>query len=749
MQTNQEPSISALARAGSVPRPAPIVEAEVEEQEQKGLDFGPLMRTIQRKAWLIIGVTVVCAAGAYLKASDAADTYQSQFRLLVEPLSPEATLSEPAAVTRGTRTVPQRGAEFDYDTQLVILKSSAVLSDVVERVQAQPQYADFTAGDLTSGLSIKRCCTVSNGPTTSLQETKMIESLYEGEDPELVLFVSETLSNRFLEYSLEERKTRIGEGVRFIDEQLPELEQRVATLQNQLQSLQQRYFVNDPTAEGNQISDQIRQITAEKLAVQQQLQEQRQLNNSLQSQLGLSIDEAVAASALSEDPIYADLRAQLQEVENQIAIESVRFSDASPVIRSLRQQQSNLSSLLSNRAQEVIGQNIAGGAANAETLPLQNSIRLGITQQLIDSVNQLEVLEARNQALNQSQGFWAQQAERFPAVARQYNELQRQLTLAVQTLDQLLTQRETLKVEAAQTEIPWELVSEPSLSYDDSGAPVPVENDLTQTIGLGVIAGLFLGTLAAVLLERQRDVFYTSADVESATSLPIVGLLPYSEQDLNFPDTAALDAQGMRSPFQQAVQSLYTRVNFLSPNQDVRSLAVCAVEEGDGGSMLAMNLARTASASGKRVLLVDANIEAPRLHRALGVANTEGLGDLLSSKAHSAIDRVIQKTSIDNLYVLTAGNVLQKEPEKLASPVMSQLVDVLQQQFDLVIYDTPNLSEFTEATFVSSYTDGVLLVVGLEETKRTQFSKVIEDLKSFRLRCLGVVANDIHGVVSA
>ncbi len=750
MQTNQQPSLSALARTDSPTTSLSPVEVDnLEDQEQKGLDFGPLLRTIQRKAWLIIGVTVVCAAGAYLKASGTADSYQSTFRLLVEPLSPEATLSAPAAVTRGTRSVPQRGAEFDYDTQLVILKSGAVLDDVIERVQSQPQYSSFTSGDLYSGLSVTRCCTVSNGPTTSLEETKMIEASYEGEDPQEVLFVSEMLAERFLEYSLEERKTRIGEGVKFIDEQLPELEQRVGTLQNQLQSLQQQYFINDPTAEGNQISDQIREITAQKLTVQQELQEQQRLSNNLQQQLGLSIDEAVAASALSEDQIYADLRAQLQEIENQIAIESVRFSEASPVIRSLRQQQANLSGLLSNRAQQVVGANLSGGGANAESLPSQNSIRLGITQQLIDSVNQVQVLEARNQALNQSQSFWAQQAQRFPAVARQYSELQRQLTLAVQTLDQLLTQRETLKVEAAQTEIPWELISEPNLAYDEEGQAIPAENDLTQTIGLGVIAGLFLGTLLAMLLERQRDVFYTSADLKSATSLPVVGFLPYSEPDVNIPSTGVIEGHGLRSPFQQAIQSLYTKVNFLSPSQDVRSLAVCAVEEGDGSSTLAINLARTAAASGKRVLLVDANLEAPRLHRALGVANTEGLGDLLSGKTSTTADRVIQKTSINNLYALTAGNLLQKEPEKLASPVMAQLVESLQNQFDLVIFDTPNLSSFTEATFVSSHTDGVLLVVGLEETKREQFSKVIEDLKSFRLRCLGVVANDIHGVVSA
>ncbi|MGF1538778.1 MAG: GumC family protein [Elainellaceae cyanobacterium] len=747
MQTNQEPSISTLALNDSPPRPAPMVEVETDDQEQSGLDFGPILRTIRRKAWLIIGVTVVCSAAAYLKASGNADSYESKFRLLVEPLSPEATLSAPAAVTRGERNVNNRGNEFDYDTQLVILKSGAVLSEVVERVQAQ--YPSFTGGDLSSGLTVKRCCTVSNGPTTSLQETKMIESIYEGEDPEQVLFVSQVLADRFLEYSLQERKTRIGEGVKFIDEQLPELEQRVETLQNQLQSLQQQYFINDPAAEGGQISDQIRQITADKLEVQQQLQEQQQLNNSLQRQLGLSIDEAVAASALTEDQIYLDLRTQLQDIENQIAIESVRFSDASPVIRSLQQQRANLSALLSNRAQQVIGANISGGSENAENLPLQSSIRLGITQQLIDSVNQIQVLEARNAALNQSQSFWAQQAQRFPAVARQYNELERQLALAIQTLDQLLTQRETLKVEAAQSEIPWELVSTPGLRYDGDGEPVPVENDLTQTIGLGVIAGLFLGTLAAILLERQRDVFYTAADVKSATSLPVIGFLPYSEHDVNIPSSGVIDDQGLRSPFQQAIQSLYTKVNFAAPTQDVRSLAVCAIEEGDGGSTLAMNLARTAAVSGKRVLLVDANLEAPRLHRALGVANTEGLGDLLSGKTNVAADRVIQKTSITNLYALTAGNLLQKEPEKLASPVMPELVEALQKQFDLVIYDTPNLSGFTEATFVSSHTDGILLVVGLEETKRSQFSKVIEDLKSFRLRCLGVVTNDIHGVVSA
>ncbi|MEO0407999.1 MAG: polysaccharide biosynthesis tyrosine autokinase [Cyanobacteria bacterium P01_A01_bin.135] len=746
MQTNQDPPIPVLASTDTT-RPAQVVETDgADEQEQGGLDFGPLLRTVRRKAWLIIGITVVCAAGAYLRSTGTADQYESGFRLLVEPLSPEATLSEPSAVTRGQRGFDPQG-EFDYDTQLVILESNAILSDVIERVKAQ--YPTFSGVELNEGLTIQRCCTVASGPTTALRETKMIEAGYQGEDPEQVLFVSQVLADRFLEYSLEERKTRIGEGVRFIDEQLPELEQRVTTLQNQIQSLQQQYFVNDPMAEGNQISDQIRLITTEKLTVQQQLEEQQQLNDSLRQQLGLSVDEAVAASALSEDTVYADLRAQLQQVENQIAIESVRFSDASPTIRALQQQRDNLSQLLSRRAEEVIGENIPGGAGNATSLPLQNSVRLGITQQLIDSVNQIQVLEARNQALDRSQGFWTQQAQRFPAVARQYNELQRQLALAVQTLDQLLTQRETLKVEAAQTEIPWELVSSPGLQYDENGDPVPVEDELAKIIGLGVLAGLVLGTLLAVLLERQRDVFYTPADVKSATSLPFVGLVPYSEYDAGGAAATTAGGNGLRSQFQQAVQSLYTKINFLSPSQAIRSFAVSAVEKGDGGSTLALSLAKTAAMSGKRVLLVDANLEAPRLHRVLGVANTSGLGDLLNGDSPANVNQMIQETQVENLYALTAGNAAQKEPEKLASPAMRQLINTLQNQFDLIIYDTPNLSEFTEATFVSSHTDGVVLVTSLEETKRAQFSKVIEDLKSFRLRCLGIVANDVHGVVTA
>jgi succinoglycan biosynthesis transport protein ExoP len=441
---------------------------ELSAPPPKPLNLKPLVRTFQRKALIIIGIIGLVGAGVAYKISGGQKTYQGDFRILVEPVTTEARIADPSALANQGEGggVPSRDFfSLDYPTQLEILQSPQMLSAIAKQVQKR--YPQVTPDFIKRGLVVLRV------GENDLTITKILEVRFIGQDPAIVEFVLQETKKKYLKYSLDERKTRIGEGVKFIEDQLPGLNKRVNDLKSDLQRIQQQQKITDPKEQGAQLLEQVRTVETLELETQRLLQEQKTLYANLQKQLDLTPDEAIAASALSEEPQYKDLLTKVKEVEGQIAVETARFKSANPIVEALERKRANLVALLNQQTQRILGQNLVGTAANSKVQNFQNSIRIGLIKQLVDTANQIQVLEARSQALAQTKNNLSREAREFPLIARRYNELQQQLDIAARTRDQLLSQRETLRVQAAQSQVPWEMISEPQIPRGPKGQPIP------------------------------------------------------------------------------------------------------------------------------------------------------------------------------------------------------------------------------------------------------------------------------------
>ena len=747
METEPVSQVLSLSKRGRQLQQLPSSDKEeVSAPPQKGMNLRPLLRTVQRKALLVIGITGVVSVAAYFWAkSSIPPTYEGDFRLLVEPVTNEAKIVTPSVLTRSQGGAPnQEISSLDYATQLQILKSPRMLSDIYEQIRLR--YPKLNYFLFQKGLVVRRLV-----DEKSPEQTKIIEVRYQGEDPKQVLFVLEVVAEKYLKYSLEERKSRIGEGVKFIDDQLPELQQRVDNFQSQIQRLQQQNKLSDPKTQGEQLFAQVRQIGTQQSDAQRELQEQRMLYTNLQRQLELTPNEAIAASALSEDPNYKVLQAKIQEIDNQIAVESGRFLPDSPVIQSLQAKRQSLIALQNQETQQILGENLAGTTNNPQVQTFQNSVRLELIQKLVDTANQVQMLEVRNQQLAQTRASFDRQAQQFPSIAREYSDLQGKLEIAIRTRDQLLTQREALRVEAAQKQVPWELVYKPQIPRGLAGNLITAPSKSKNIKMMGLVMGLLLGVGIAVLIEKYRNIFYTSKEIEETIPLPLLGVIPLLKSAKQAPNSTALlgsieQTEGTNkstSLFLEAFDSLYANIRFLFSDPPVRSLAVCSAAPGDGKSTIALQLAKTAAGMGQRVLLVDANLRQPQIHTQLSLPNQKGLSDLLSKKL--APNEIIQRSQeADNLFVLTSGQPLPNSNRLLASTQMQYLMEEFQATFDLVIYDTAHLVGFMDANFLAAHTDGILMVVGVGKTNRSLVMQVLSQLNTFRLPTLGVVANHVR-----
>ncbi len=727
-------------------RPPLMPPSDIEDGDNvpnRGINLRSLGRTLQRQALLIAGVTTAITVAAAWQAMRIPDIYQGNFQILVEPVSNEARASDPSNLTRNAPNgVPnQDNFSVDYSTQLQILQSPTRLNQIVQ--ETQTQFPKFTYDDLKGGLKVERLA-----PKDSPDPTKIIKVTFEGTDEALVQKVLKVTAARYLQYSLEERKTRSGEGIKFIDDQLPEVKQRVNNIQNDLQNLKQQYDLVDPATQGEQLSTRINDITTQQLETQRELGEQRVLYANLQRQLQLSPNEAIAASALSEDPTYQASKASLQEVQTQIAVELARFNEEAPLVKSLRERERNILALMAQQAQTVIGQNLKGGTGSPQISVFQNSVRIGLIGQLVTAGNQIQILEARNRAVNQSKGAFEDRLQRFPAISRRYNDLTRELEISTQTLNRLQTQQESLRIETAQTEVPWELISEPLVPRDKDGNPIPLPSQASRWVLGGVAMGLLLGSLLALLLEKYRNVFYSVEDIQESIQLPLVGIIPFSrgaKQALDFSsafssvdDVTAGDSRLGTALFREAFSDLYSNIRLSQP--PIHSLMVASPESGDGKTTIAVYLAQTAAGAGQRVLLVDANMRQPQVHNRLDVPNTGGLSGVLARGFN--VEEFVQQSPLDdNLYVLTAGPAVPGSARLLGSDQMKRLMEKFQQQYDLVIYDTPHLYGLTDASFLTTQVDEILMVIAANRTNRTSVERVLSKLMTLRLPSISMVTN--------
>jgi capsular exopolysaccharide synthesis family protein len=174
--------------------------------------------------------------------------------------------------------------------------------------------------------------------------------------------------------------------------------------------------------------------------------------------------------------------------------------------------------------------------------------------------------------------------------------------------------------------------------------------------------------------------------------------------------------------------------------RDYRSIIVTSAAAGDGKTVTAFNLALAmAQEYHRRVLLIDADLRHPSVHKLTGLPERPGLSDVLAGTA--TLDEVMVSLSEYRLTVIPAGSPVDRPIELLGSAEMRRVVDLLRPQFDRIVFDTPPAAPLADVGVLAPLADGVLLVVRAGRTQRPAIDRALEDIEPSRL--LGLVLNDV------
>lgn len=196
-----------------------------------------------------------------------------------------------------------------------------------------------------------------------------------------------------------------------------------------------------------------------------------------------------------------------------------------------------------------------------------------------------------------------------------------------------------------------------------------------------------------------------------------------------------------KSPIAEAYRSIRTNIQFANIDKNLRTILVTSTTPGEGKTTTLCNLATVMAQNGQRVLIMDCDMRKPRVHKAFGISNKKGLADLLLNEQH--FSEYIQHVEEVNIDILTAGRIPTNPSELLHSKAMKNLIGLIQESYDYVFLDTPPVIPVTDAAIMSSYIDGVILVVASGHVEINLAQRAMGSLVAVGANILGVVLNKI------
>jgi capsular exopolysaccharide synthesis family protein len=260
-------------------------------------------------------------------------------------------------------------------------------------------------------------------------------------------------------------------------------------------------------------------------------------------------------------------------------------------------------------------------------------------------------------------------------------------------------------------------------------SPKPKRNLL-----VGLVAGIILGVAAALIREAMDPRLRDSAEIERATEVGVLGVVPreFADEEL----TALTRPRSQRS---EAYRQIRTNLEFTGAEGAPRSFVITSAGPGEGKTTVAANVALIESHTGKSVVIVDADLRKPRVHELYQVPDRPGLTDVLAGRI--SLEDGLQRLEGETLSILTSGPRPTSPSELLGSSAMVELIQELERRFDLVVIDTPPVLPVTDALVLAVNTGGAVIVTRLGNTSRTALRRAVQAVAKVHATILGVVGN--------
>lgn len=266
----------------------------------------------------------------------------------------------------------------------------------------------------------------------------------------------------------------------------------------------------------------------------------------------------------------------------------------------------------------------------------------------------------------------------------------------------------------------------------------PIKPRPILNMAIAGVLGLMLGIFLVFLIEYLDNTIKTAEDVEKHLGLAVLGAIPVVKGE----DIGLISMTDPKSPVTEAFRTLRTNIQFSSIDKEIKTLIVTSSSPTEGKSTISINLASIIAQNDKKVLLIDCDLRKPRVHENIGLANMEGLTNVLMGDK-DLYDVVHEYEDVSNFYILTSGPIPPNPAELLGSRRMKEFLDNIKDDFDMIILDSPPIGLVTDSAVLSNIADGLLYVIAVGQTDIEVIKAGKELLYKAKANIIGVVLNKI------
>lgn len=458
-------------------------------------------------------------------------------------------------------------------------------------------------------------------------------------------------------------------------------------------------------------------------------------NKELQASRYVSAEESLQAQVQDVDAKIANLQQQLAQQSEDIYRQQVdevsrTIANLQNEINTLQEDVVHLDYVVNPPVLRFPGRYYTGPTPTVEQqLELtQKQDRLAELKKLLEMYQTIYVDLSYNQDTIDRQGQ-----------NRNIDQIQTTLTQYQEIYSNLVTNLESIRL-ARMRSTPSIVQVEQALPAAEPIRPRPIVN-----MAMGGILGLLLAGGFAFISEYLDDTLRSPEEVSEILHLPVLGYIGDMEQQPRLRDDKRKNLPYVlaqpRSPVAEAFRSLRANLEFVDLDRPVQTLAVTSSSVSEGKTTIATNLAIVMSQLGRKVVLIDADLRRPRVHRALGISNVMGLSDVLRN--HATIQEVAQPWGNGNLMVVTSGSLPPNPAEVLSSTRMAQVMEELKSIAHMIVIDSPP-SLLADTAALAARADGVLLVIQSNKTQLNTAMAMIEQLRRVGAHVVGVALNRIN-----
>jgi len=675
--------------------------------EHQAPDFNWLTNLFWRRRLVFVGILVGFLSLVVLMTLATPKTYTTTTKLIV-----------------GNSSGPSLHPAGNNDTSLPVLNAliggptGRTPETYVELIQEIP-VAQRVIDNLNLHTSAKAL--LGNVIAKPVTDTSIIQLSVSWTNPQTSAMIANEFANVFVERERELIGDQATSAIKFLSTKIPNAHADLQKADAELADYQRTHtgaFVNGATqgviTNLSALQTRLAQVQVDESQAKAQLSDVR-------AQLTSMSPTENAATNTTVNPVVASLQQELAQVDVQLAAARRQYTELHPTVVALRQQRSQIQNQIAKLPQTVVAGRTIAVSPTYEKLREQAA---GLEAQIASDEAQAKALKIQDAQLTRT-------VKDLPTEAVQLADLQRKEKLA-EAVYTSLEDRYNEAVIAQTATLSDVSITQPALAILAVKRP-----SLTVNAIIGLLIGLVLAVSGVFLVEYFDNTFKDEHDIGRRLPLPVLASVPRVTKS----DLKALP--WLKTMTADAFLQLITALRY-SSDEPLRSLAITSPCRGDGKSTLALNFAiALADVSPGSVLIVDADLRKPTLHRRVGIAAPEvGLSDVLVGPVR--LDEAVQPTKYKGLVILPAGPTVPSPMRLFQTERFERLCVEMRDKYMYVIIDTPAVLEVFDATLIASKSDGTVVVIAAGRTEVPQAARAVERLSSIGdPNVLGIVLNQV------